>query len=415
MRSARLELLALLLALGPRSAQALEGRVVDLADGRPIAGAVVTRGAQVVVTDEAGRFAVAGCGGALAARAVGYRGTALLLGDEGCAVSPLGLVAFRAKALYLSFWGFGDRRLREAALELADATEVNALVIDVKGDRGWVPYASRVPLAETVGARRITTVRDAPGLLAELKARGLYLIARVVVFKDDPLAIARPEWAVKTAKGGAFKDREGLGWTDASLPEVWRYNLDLAEEAALLGFDEVQFDYVRFPDAAGLVFSVPNTEAARVGAISGFLDAAGRRLAPYNVFVSADLFGYVLWNENDTGIGQRLEDLARQVDYLSPMLYPSGFHLGIPGFPVPVAHPGAIVERTLARGLERSGLSPLRFRPWLQAFRDYAFDARAFGGPEVREQVDAAERLGVGGWMLWNPHNVYARDGLREE
>jgi hypothetical protein len=120
----------------------------------------------------------------------------------------------------------------------------------------------------------------------------------------------------------------------------------------------------------------------------------------------------VLWNLNDTYIGQKLEALTSQLDYLDPMLYPSGFRFGIPGFPDPVAHPSEIVSLTLKRAAERTGLPPERFRPWLQAFRDYAFDHRAFGGAEIRAQIDAADKFGSDGWMLWNPHNVYSADGL---
>ncbi|HJW24321.1 MAG TPA: putative glycoside hydrolase [Rhodocyclaceae bacterium] len=405
-------LLATLLAWLP-TAWGLTGRVVDEASGRPLAGAVVTRGGEIAGTDGDGRYTLAPGSGPVTVRAIGYRRGRIV--PDGDAAPPLRLTPIRPKALYLSAWGIGDRGLRQAALGLIDGSELNALVIDVKGDRGLVPYPSRVALAEAVGARRYTTVRDMPALLAELHKRGVYLIARIVVFKDDPLATAHPEWAVKTARGVLFRDREGLAWVDASRPEVWAYNLDIAEEAAAMGFDEIQFDYLRFPDATGLVFAVPNTEERRVASISGFLAAARKRLAPHNVFIAADIFGYVSWNQNDTFIGQRIESLAREVDYLCLMLYPSGFHLGIPGYTNPVQHPFEIVQLTLKHAAHRSGLSPLRFRPWLQAFRDYAFDHRPFGGPEIRQQIDAAEGFGSDGWMLWNPRNVYSGEGLRQE
>jgi hypothetical protein len=162
---------------------------------------------------------------------------------------------------------------------------------------------------------------------------------------------------------------------------------------------------------------MPNTEMNRIGAISGFLTEARKRLVPYNVFLAADIFGYVCWNLNDTSIGQRLEDLAYLVDYLSPMLYPSGFQYGIPGYRIPVVHPHEIVYLSLKRAKERTRLPSIRFRPWLQAFRDYAFDGRYFTGAEVREQINAAEEFGSDGWMLWNPGNVYSgsADGLKRK
>ena len=317
------------------------------------------------------------------------------------------LVPFAPKALYLTFYGVGERAIREPALNLIQHTELNALVIDVKGDRGWIPYKSSVSLAAEVGGQRIITVRDIDGLMKSFKEKGIYTIARIVVFKDNPLALAKPEWAVRTNGGEIWRDREGLAWVDPFRKEVWDYNIQIAIEAAQLGFDEIQFDYVRFPDASAPHFSQPNTEENRVKAISGFLQEARNRLMPYNVFLASDIFGYVCWNLNDTHIGQKLESLALPVDYLSPMLYPSGFQYGIPGYRNPVANPYEIVYLSLKRAQERTNFAPNRFRPWLQAFRDYAFDRRFFYGKEIRSQIKAAEKFGSLGWMLWNPQNNY--------
>ena len=386
----------------------------DAVNGAPIAGATVTVSDTVAYTDEIGHFSVAGTADTIGLRAPGYRRLTLAGAPPGAPLEAR-LTPLRPKALYLSFYGVGSHALRTAALDLIDRTELNALVVDVKGDRGFISYPSAVPLAAQVGALRITTVPDIRALLAQLKARGVYLIARIVVFKDEPLASARPDLAVKTAAGAVWHDREGLAWTDPFRPEVWDYNLAIAEEAAQLGFDEIQFDYLRFPDAPGLVYAQPNNERSRVAAITGFLAAARHRLAPYNVFLAVDVFGYVCWNLDDTHIGQRLADLALQVDYLSPMLYPSGFQFGIPGYANPVVHVQEVVNLSLARAARRTGLPGVRFRPWLQAFRDYAFDRRAFTGTEIRAQIDAAERFGSAGWMLWNPRNQYRADGLQVE
>ena len=149
-----------------------------------------------------------------------------------------------------------------------------------------------------------------------------------------------------------------------------------------------------------------------MAAIGGFLTEARRRLVPYNVFLSADVFGYVCWNRNDTLIGQRIEELAPLLDYVSPMLYPSSFQFGIPAYRNPVAHPYEIVYLSLEQARQRTGLPATRFRPWLQAFRDYAFDRRPFGGDEIHTEISAAEAFGSGGWMLWNPRNTYSADGL---
>jgi hypothetical protein len=390
----------------------ITGRVIDSLTGKPIDGVIVTSNSGVTQTDEHGIFSLKTKGDRLTARAHGY-----MRAEAASSSLEIKLVPFRPKALYLSFFGIGDRTLRQAALKLIEETEINALVIDVKGDRGLIPYKSSVPLASEVGAQRIITIKDVNDLMKSLKERGIYTIARIVVFKDDPLALGRHDLAVKTPGGEIWHDREELAWVDPFQEEVWDYNIDIAVEAAQHGFDEIQFDYVRFPDAMGLQFSTPNTEENRVKAISGFLTEARRRLVPYNVFLAADIFGYVCWNFNDSSIGQRLEDLASLVDYLSPMLYPSGFQYGIPGYRTAVAHPREIVYLSLKRARERTRLPSIRFRPWLQAFRDYAFDGRYFTGVEVREQINAAEEFGSNGWMLWNPGNVYSgsADGLKRK
>lgn len=404
---------ALLLLLAATDEPIRRGRVLDANTGNPLANAMVNLGTAVTYTDKNGNFEIRGSLPHMGARALGYGRLQVPLAAQQDSVQDIRLKPFAPKALYLSFYGIGNRALRESALDLIATTELNALVIDVKGDRGGISYKSAIPLAGQIGAQEIITIKDIGDLLKTLRDRGIYTIARIVVFKDKPLASARPDLAVRQPNGAVWSDRQGLAWTDPFRQEVWDYNIALAVEAAQRGFDEIQFDYVRFPDARGLVFSMPNTEASRVKAIAGFLQSARQKLIPYNVFLAADLFGYVCWNSDDTGIGQTLDGVSSHLDYLSPMLYPSGFHVGIPGYRDPVAHPYEIVYRSLARAKERSSLAPLRFRPWLQAFQDYAFDRRPFTGREVMQQIKAAEDFGSNGWMLWNPRNEYTAEGLR--
>lgn len=286
-------------------------------------------------------------------------------------------------------------------------------MIDLKGDRGFIPYPSTVPLAQKGGARSITTIRNLKALADQLHQAGVYAIARIVVFKDNPLATARPDLAVKRSDGNFFRDREELAWVDPFQAEVRNYNIDIALEAARAGFDEIQFDYVRFPDVSQkLRFAQSPTEEMRVEAIDRFLSEARDKLIPYNVFLSVDIFGYVCWNTNDTGIGQHLEHIVKLVDYLSPMVYPSGYKYGIPGCQQPVSHPYEIVLQTLENARRRANVSSKRFRPWLQAFKDYAFDRRAFGPSEIAEQIRATDDFASNGWMLWNPHNRYTGLGL---
>ncbi len=388
--------------------EGIAGAVFDAVTGLPLSGATVTCGPAAALSDEQGQFQLpAGCQ-KIAVRAPGY-----LRKEQNAAFPPeFRLAPFTPRALYLSFYGAGSTILRGQAIKLIEETELNALVIDIKGDRGMISYRSGIALAAQIGAQEIITLKDLPGLLQSLKEKKIYTIARIVAFKDDRLAQARPDLAVKTAAGAVWKDKEGLSWLDPFRQEGWEYNLAIAAEAASYGFDEIQFDYIRFPDHAGLVFSRENTQENRVQAITGFLAAAHERLLPYNVYLSADIFGYVCWNENDTWIGQHLETLAPHIDYLAPMLYPSGFQFGVGAYKNPVKNPYEIIRLTLDNARERTGLAPLRFRPWLQAFRDYAFDRREFGGEQIQAQVQAARDFGSNGYMLWNPRNVYTAQGL---
>jgi hypothetical protein len=392
------------------------GRVVDDTTNMPLKEATVTLdNTEVIYTDNNGAFPINHPLNHVGARALGYTRAEIRVNAESSRLPvELRLKPIRPKALYLTVYGESSTIIRGEALKLVDETELNALVLDMKGDRGVIPYKSDIALASAIGAQSLILIKDIRGLIQSLKAKGIYTIARIVVSKDNILGSSRPDLAIKTAAGEVWRDRENLIWVDLSKSEVWNYNIAIAVEAARNGFDEIQFDYVRFPDHKGLRFGIANTEENRVGRIVGFLSEARKKLLPYNVFLSADIFGYVAWNFDDTQIGQRIDRLTPAVDYISLMLYPSGFHLGIPGYKNPVANVYEIVYLSLKKAQERTHLPSLRFRPWLQAFRDYAFDRRLFTGVEIRKQIKAAEDFGSDGWMLWNPRNSYTPDGLKK-
>jgi hypothetical protein len=299
---------------------------------------------------------------------------------------------------------------------MLDHTELNAVVIDVKGDRGFIPYESAVPLARKAGAMGPVCVPEFDDLLGHLKAKGIYIIARIVVFKDNVLAQHARHWAITDTRTGAlWLDAERLAWLDPFAEEAWAYSIAVAAEAARKGFDEIQFDYLRFPSEGTLSaawYMRANTEGNRVGAITAFLRQARAALEPAGPRLAVDVFGYVAFNRNDTGIGHRVEDLAPLVDMLCPMAYPSAYHLGIPGHRNPVTHPYAVVAETVRRVRERTAATRVHVRPWIQDFRDYAFDRRPFGVPEIREEMAAAVDAGATGWMLWNPQNRYTVDAL---
>lgn len=381
------------------------GTIYDKATSKPIENAIIISGTKEYRSDSNGSFTIP-TAKTIGVRAVGYERKFYTTGGK------MYLNRFIPKALYLSSFGATSGKIMGNAKHLIHTTEINALVIDIKMDRGQIAYKTANPIANKIGAQDIILFKDMKKFVADLHKEKVYLIARIVSFKDTPFITAYPQYGVKKTDGTLFKDKEGLYWIDASHKEPQNYIIAIAKEAAAAGFDEVQFDYVRFPDRKGIKFAVENTQANRVKAISGFLENARTQLTPYNVFVSADIFGYVSWHDADIEIGQRVDALAPYVDYLSPMLYPSGFNAGIPGFPNPVKANYEIVKHSLDKALLKSANSPLCYRPWLQAFKDYAFDRRVYGDKEIRDQIKASDDFGSCGWILWNPRNVYTGAGL---
>ncbi len=322
---------------------------------------------------------------------------------------------FTPKALYLSYWAADSKDRRNQLQQLINETGMNALVIDLKSSRGDIAFRSQSSLARSVGAQKVRTLKDLPELLSELKRQGIYTIGRIVVFKDATLSRHRRDLAVHTLDGYLWEDREKISWADPFNSEVWDYNISIAKEAAALGFDEIQFDYIRFPAKSDLIFSQENTGENRVTAINGFLRRAKQQLAAYPVMTSANIFGYICWKHKDQKIGQRLVDLAEHVDYLSPMLYPSGFPHGVPGYKNPLEHSYEVIAHSLEKAGELTGLPSIRFRPWLQAFRDYAFDRRSFTANEIHAQINASDASGSHGWMLWNAASRFSLAGLQQE
>jgi len=391
-------------------------RVLNSSTGRPVLDPTVTVNGHLMEAN-GDAFTIPAGTQSIMARAPGYR--AVTVSTAAVRNGAIELHPFAVHALYLSEYGISSSILRDSAFEIIREGGANALVVNIKSDHGQLVYPSAIPLAKQIGARNVTTIRSLPDLVNSAHKQGIYMIARIVTFKDTPLATSRPDLAIHLANGALFKDREGLSWTDPFKPEVRAYNIAIAVEAAKAGFDEVQFDYVRFPDSTTkLVVSGPTDEPHRIEAITSFLAQAHAALVPYNVFQSADIFGYTFWNTNDTGIGQQIDHLKTAVDYLCPMLYPSGFAHGIPGHAKPLASSADIhdtIKLTLDNGIKRTDINPLRLRPWLQAFRDYAFGGLVFGPEQVATQISAADADHTDGWSLWNPRNRYTDIGLVRE
>jgi hypothetical protein len=327
-----------------------------------------------------------------------------------------------AKGIYVSYAALGNADFQAHVKNLLETTELNAVVMDFKGDRGYLSFPSSVPLAQEIGAAGQPTVKNPEEFLKWYKDRDVYLIARIVTFKDNLLTRAYPGYAVTdSATGGVWKDAEGLGWLDPNLHVGWDYNIALAQEAARLGFDEVQFDYVRFPTDGAVgraTFSLPNTKEQRVAALAGFLKRAQEAVKPLGAKIGADVFGYAPWVEDDLGIGQQLESIAPYLDVLSPMVYPSTYEAGLlgesPKYRNAIAYPYDIVQKVTDRAVKRArAVNPaLVVRPWIQDFQDYAFDWRIYTPAEIRAQIDAARDGGGRGWLLWDPAVKYTAAAL---
>jgi hypothetical protein len=322
------------------------------------------------------------------------------------------------KALYVNAWAFGSSKLWHL-VRLADSTEINAFVVDVKDDTGCLLYASDVQVAREIGATRCIRARDARARLDTLRAHEIYAIARIVVAKDPLLAEHHPQWSVKHRDGGLWRDRIGSAWVDAYNDSVLIYAAQLAEEAVRLGFDEVQFDYVRFPDEpremmATAIFPSRRPGETQRAAVRASVAMMVQRLEPLGVPVTFDIFGLTASATGDLGIGQVWEDFITVADVVLPMVYPSHYYRGSYGYERPNANPYAIVKNALGEALARSRphAKSATIRPYLQAFT-LGRRLPRYTPHEIREQIRAAEELGITSWVLWNPRSVYQRDALR--
>ena len=392
------------------------GRVLDSATGNALRGVSIWAGASEALTDAEGRFTTKPVvpGTTIWVKAPGYERRKL---TAGAAEVTVKLPPHPIRAAYLTYYGVADRGIRQRVLDLVSRTELNAVVIDVKGDRGMIPYRTAVQAAIDAGAQGPVIIKDFEEQLAAWKAQGIYTIARIVAFKDNLRATTRPDLAIiDTRTGKPWIDRENLAWVDPFREENWDYLIAVAKEAVAKGFDEVQFDYVRFPTDGKLSaarYSQPNNATTRLPAIAAFLAKARRELGPTGAFLGADVFGYTAFNSNDTDIGQRVEELSAHLDYMCPMVYPSGYHLGIPGVRNPMKNPYEVVKESVRLTRQRSQNPAMQVRPWLQDFKDYAFDKRIFGPGEVSAQIRGAGDAGASGWMLWNPKNDYTAAALK--
>ena len=323
----------------------------------------------------------------------------------------------------MSAYVAGTGSMMEEIIRQIDETELNAVVIDVKDDQGRITYSMDLPLVNEIQACQ-AFIGDLPGLMETLKEHNIYPIARVVAFRDPYLAEKKPEWCIKNADGSIFRDRSGLAWVNPYKKEVWDYLVDIGKQAGRDGFKEIQFDYIRFSVDRGMqdvVFDEADTQGReKTEVITDFVSYAGRELMEEGLYVSADVFGAIIESEEDSAsVGQNYGDMAGQLDYMCPMIYPSHYAPGNFGIENPDSKP----YETVCKALEGSRLcleaaageetSQASVRPWLQDFTaSYLNDYIEYGDNEVRQQIQAVYDSGYDEWILWDAGVTYHYGGL---
>jgi hypothetical protein len=309
---------------------------------------------------------------------------------------------------FTAHWIGSSKENRKIAMDLFENTELNTAVIDIKECEGRV-YIDGVNI---VNANRAYTmvIPDIKNYISCLKDKGIYTIARIAVFRDNTMARKNPNLAVKNPDGTIWTDKQHIAWLDPYNEDAWDYNLQIAQRAAAIGFDEIQFDYIRFPSDGNINkcrYSKPYCALEASGALVGFLKEASRRLKAKGVKISIDVFGLTTTVTDDMGIGQKIVEMTEWADYVSPMAYPSHYAKWTYGVAEPNKEPYKIVYCAMKDALKR--VPSQKLRPWLQDFSSgHKYDKNA-----VRAQIQACYDNNIGSWMLWNSRCVYTRKALK--
>ena len=319
------------------------------------------------------------------------------------------------KAIYMTSWVAGTKDWREKLVDFVKQTELNSIIIDVKDYTGFISFDTEDEFIKSLDAEEIR-VPDMKEFIEHLHDNGIYAIARITVFQDPVYAKKFLDQAVQRKNGTLWKDRKGLSFIDPSSEKHREYIVRIAKASERAGFDELNFDYVRFPSdgnmrdiAFPLSGNLPKAEV-----LEDFFRNLKNALRDIGVPLSADLFGMTMTNTDDLNIGQVLERAEPYFDYISPMVYPSHYPAGFNNYKNPAANPYEIVKYSMSEGVSRiqaASSSPLKLRPWLQDF-DLGAD---YDAAKVRAQIQAIYDSGLTSWMIWDPSNKYTRDAYQLE
>lgn len=324
------------------------------------------------------------------------------------------------KGIYVTQHSASNETL-DKLIKLADETEINTFVIDVKDDNGNMLFETKAAGMFCPEANTRAPIKDVKAFVEKLREHDIYLIARIVTFKSPKYAKRYPERAISYKNSNKlYKSGDNITWASPHDRQLWAYNIEVSREAAEAGFNEIQFDYVRFPATGkaldkSLDFKDVHGESKTL-VIHNFLKYAREKLTPYQVYISADIFGWSATSLNDVGIGQHWESMSNVVDYTSPMMYPSHYGPNNFGLSVPDAFPYETVDGSIKDALKRDANleKPAILRPWIQDFTaKWVKGYISYRAPEVRAQIQALEDNGVNQFLLWNAVNRYTEGGLK--
>ncbi|MBI5140249.1 MAG: hypothetical protein HZA94_02280 [Candidatus Vogelbacteria bacterium] len=322
------------------------------------------------------------------------------------------------KAIYMSSWVAGSPVYRKRLVDMIESTELNSVVIDVKDSTGKIAFEMEDPLVKSIGAFE-NRMPDARSFIKSLHEKNIYVIARIAVFQDPHVTKVQPEWAVRTKKTGAiWKDRNGLSWANMASREFWDYIVAIARESYKAGFDELNFDYVRFPSDGNMIdIAYPGFDEGMVTKaeqLRRFFEYLSENLRLTKAPLSVDLFGMTTTNTDDLNIGQVLENALPYFDYVAPMVYPSHYPPTFNGWKKLATVPYELIKFVMEEGVKRTiaaSFSPNKLRPWLQDFDLGAI----YTAPMVRDQIQATYDVGLNSWMLWDAGNKYTLSVLEPE
>ncbi|SDB26868.1 putative glycoside hydrolase [Butyrivibrio sp. INlla16] len=322
--------------------------------------------------------------------------------------------------IYVSAFVAGTKNMMDEIITHIDETSINAVVIDVKNDDGNIVFDMDSELVDSLGTKDIL-VGDMPGLINTLHEHGIYAIARCVAFRDPLIDDIKPEWVLKKASGELYEDSKGFSWMDPENEEVKDYLIEVALGCKKAGFDEVQYDYVRFPTGIKEEDLGMNGYGRR-RAIYKFVRDAHFSLKKEGIPLSLDVFGTAMGSKVDRDIvGQEYSWLSMNCEYLSPMIYPSHYYEGSMGLDYPDLHPYETVDAAMKYSdAELKVVNPLgkrqqaSVRPWLQGFTaSYLSKYRDYGVEEIQDQIKAVNENGVYSWIIWNPSCKYKWDAFK--